>query len=73
MYALIVASVLIFAVSPALAAEFYVAQDPSTKDCTIVEAKPDGTTMMMVGTSSYPAKEEARAALRAARRTGKCQ
>jgi hypothetical protein len=49
---LIAASLLVFIVSPILA-DYYVAQDPTTKQCQIVDAKPDGRTMMMVGKSSY--------------------
>ena len=62
----VAASLLILATSPVLAAEFYVAQDPSTKKCKTVETKPDGTTMTMVGTSSYATKAEAKAAKKAA-------
>ena len=59
---MVVAGLLMFVVSPALAAEFYLAQDPSTKKCKILDAKPDGTTMIMLGTSSYATREEAKAA-----------
>lgn len=59
------ASLLVFAVSPALA-EFYVAQDPVTKNCGIVETKPDGKTKIMIGTSSYATKDEAKAVRREA-------
>jgi hypothetical protein len=57
---LIVAGVLTLVVSPALAKEFYVAQDPASKKCKIVDEKPDGTTMIMIGTSSYATEEEAK-------------
>ena len=59
---MVVAGLLMSVVSPALAAEFYLAQDPSTKKCKILDAKPDGTTMIMLGTSSYATREEAKAA-----------
>lgn len=59
---LVVAGLLTFVVSPALAKEFYVAQDPTTKKCGIVDTKPDGKTKIMIGTSSYATKEEAKAA-----------
>jgi hypothetical protein len=36
-----------------------VAQDQTTKQCKIVDPKPDGKTMVMVGTSSYETKAEA--------------
>ena len=51
---LIVAATLTTFVTPALAAEFYVAQDPETKKCKIVTEKPDGRTLIMIGTTSYP-------------------
>jgi len=62
----LVAAILVLGASPALASEFYVAQNPSTKDCKIVNTKPDGTTMTMVGPSSYVTREEAKAAKKAA-------
>jgi len=39
-----------------------VAQDPATKKCKIVHEKPDGKTMIMIGTSSFATKDEAKAA-----------
>lgn len=56
---LIAASLLVLVASPALAAEYYLAQDPTTKQCRVVDVKPDGKTMVMVGTSSYATKAEA--------------
>jgi hypothetical protein len=61
-----IAAVLSMLATPAIAAEFYVAQDPATKDCKIVEAKPDGKTLVMIGTAAYTTKKEAKAARRAA-------
>jgi hypothetical protein len=58
----LVTGLLVFAVSPALAAEFYVALEPGTKYCKIVDTKPDGKTMIMIGASSYATKAEAKAA-----------
>ena len=49
---LIAASLVVFIISPALA-DYYIAQNPITKQCKIVDAKPDGITMLMVGKSSY--------------------
>jgi hypothetical protein len=60
------AAVLLIVATPALAAEFYVAQDPTTKKCKILEEKPDGKTWIMIGTASYPTKEEAKVAKKAA-------
>jgi hypothetical protein len=59
--------------SPALAAEFYVAKDATTQLCEITEEKPDGTKLVMVGTEAYPTKEKAKAARKAARKTGECK
>ena len=60
------AAVLIAIATPALAAEFYVGQDPESKRCKVVEEKPDGQTMIMIGTEAYATKEEAKAAKKAA-------
>ena len=38
------------------------APDPTTKVCKIVEQMPDGKTQVMVGATSYPTKDEAKAA-----------
>ena len=58
--------VLMLAASPALAAEFFVAQDATNKKCNVVTTKPDGTHQIMIGTQSYATKDEARAARKAA-------
>jgi vancomycin permeability regulator SanA len=51
--------------TPALAAEFYVVQDTSTKRCTIVEQKPTSTTMVVVGDGKvYATRAEADAAVK---------
>ena len=61
----VIAALLSMIVTPALAAELYVAQNPETKKCKIVEEKPDGKAMVMIGTGPYATKEEAKAARRA--------
>ena len=61
-----IAAVLIAIATPALADEFFVGQDPESKRCKIVTEKPDGQTMVMIGTVSYATKEEAKAAKKAA-------
>ena len=62
-----IAAVLIAIATPALAAdEFFVGQDPESKRCKIVTEKPDGQTMIMIGTAAYPTREEAKAAKKAA-------
>ena len=48
--------------SPAFAAEYYVGKDKATNKCKVVETKPDGQTMVMVGEASYSTKEDAKAA-----------
>ena len=59
---LVVAGLLSLIASPAFAGEFYVAKDQTTEKCEIVEIKPDGKTMIMIGSSSYATEDEARAA-----------
>jgi len=49
---LIAAGLVMLAATPA-GADYYLAQDPATKQCKIVDTKPDGITMLMVGKSSY--------------------
>jgi hypothetical protein len=60
------AAVLIAIATPALAEEFYVAQEPDTKKCKIVTEKPDGQSMIMIGTESYATRDDAKAAKKAA-------
>jgi hypothetical protein len=48
------------------AQEFYVVIDQKGRGCEIERDKPDGTTKVMVGTSSYPTRADAKAAKRAA-------
>jgi hypothetical protein len=55
---LLVMSLLLFGDGVALA-DYYLAQDPTTKQCKIVDVKPDGVTMIMVGTSSYDLRADA--------------
>jgi hypothetical protein len=49
--------------TPALAAQFYVAQDPATKQCQVMNRKPDGTTMRQVGSGAYKSQAEAEQAI----------
>ena len=62
---------LIGTAGPALA-EYWVSQDPTTKNCKIVEQMPDGKTQVMIGATSYPTKEEAKAARKVAVKAGQC-
>lgn len=64
---IILASVALVILSgPAFSAEYYVAQNASDKKCSVTETKPDGTTMIMIGTAAYATQEEADAAMKAA-------
>jgi len=63
---LIISAALLTVATPALAAEFYVAKNSETGKCAVVEEKPDGTTMVMIGTESYATKPEAKKAKKAA-------
>jgi len=57
---LMLATVLVAFVTPALAAdEFYVVQDVKTKKCTIVDKKPTTTETTVVGNGVYKTKVEA--------------
>ena len=62
-YVVAAAMIVAFA-APAFAAEFYVAQNAADKTCSVVEAKPDGKTAMMVGKTSYKSKDEADKAMK---------
>ena len=48
------------------AATYYVEQSAKTHRCYVVAHKPNGKTMMEVGTSSYPTRAKAMAAMKAA-------
>jgi hypothetical protein len=67
MYKYIVAALLVAFVPTACLAggEFYVAQDASTKKCKVVDEKPDGVKLVMIGTSTYPTRAEAKTAKKA--------
>jgi hypothetical protein len=69
----VVSLTIVFATTtPGVAAEFWVSQDPSTKRCKIVEGMPDGKTAVMIGATSYPTKDEAKAARKVAVEAGQC-
>ena len=69
----VVAAVLLSVATPALAAEFYLAKDPTTQHCVISTERPDGTKLVMVGTQAYATKEEAKAAKEAMKASGECK
>jgi len=50
--------------TPALAAEYYVAQNASSHKCSIVSHKPDGKTLTMLGNEGFKTKSEAQNALK---------
>ena len=52
-------------VTPALAAAgFYVAQDATSHKCKVISKKPDGKSMMMVGTAAFKSKPDAMTAMK---------
>jgi hypothetical protein len=48
-----------FSSSAAMAAEYYVVQEKSTKKCKVVEARPTETTWVQVGPLAFKTREEA--------------
>ena len=46
--------------TPALAGEYYVAQNSSNHKCSIVAKKPDGKTLTMLGSDGFKKKSDAR-------------
>lgn len=62
----LVGALVVALAAPAFAAEFFVAQSAADKKCSVVEAKPDGKTAMMIGKASYKSKDEADKAMKAA-------
>lgn len=64
----VVAAVLIVAFSTVASAadEFFVEQNVTTKKCGFSKTKPDGKTSVMIGTTSYKTKAEAKTARAAA-------
>ena len=55
-----------------LAAEFWVSQNPETKECKTSQKKPDGTKKVMIGATSYPTLDAAKAAKDVAVEAGQC-
>ena len=51
-------------VTPALAAQYYVAQNNSTHKCSIVSHKPSGAKLTLVGSEGFKTKSEARDAMK---------
>jgi hypothetical protein len=54
--------------APALAAgQSYVALDTSTRECHVMDTRPDGTTQKMVGSGAYKTEAEAEQAIQSTR------
>jgi hypothetical protein len=50
--------------TPALAAEYFVAQNTNSHKCSIVSKKPDGRTLTMVGSEGYKTRAAAESAMK---------
>ncbi len=66
--ALLASAALLTGTCYAAAADFYVVQDTTNKQCRVVETKPTGTTVMIIGGDGrvYTTRADAEAALKAA-------
>ena len=52
-------------VTPALSAEFYIVQEPSTKRCTIVSERPTSSSVTIMGNGKvYTSRQEAETAVK---------
>jgi hypothetical protein len=51
-------------VTPALAADFYVAQNATTHKCSVVGKKPDGKAMIQISNSPFKSKSDAMKAMK---------
>jgi hypothetical protein len=62
---ILLAAFAVIVATPALAQEFYVVQDTSTKKCTVVAQKPATTTTVIVGDGKvFKTQTEAETALK---------
>ena len=52
-------AVFVFTAQAAVAAEYYVVRDATTKKCTVVDTKPTTTTTTVVDNGTYKTKTEA--------------
>jgi hypothetical protein len=65
MHKLLIGSILLTAfATPALADDFYIVQDSTTKRCHIVEQSPTTTTTTIVGDGTYTSRVEAESAMK---------
>lgn len=62
----LIASVMVVALAaPALATEFYIVRDTTTKKCTIVEQRPTTSTVVVMGNGKvYTTRAEAETAIK---------
>jgi hypothetical protein len=56
---LLLAATMLMVAAPALAAEFYVVQNPTTKRCTIVEQRPAAGAGIVIGDRFFGVRAEA--------------
>ena len=62
---IVLAAIAAIVATPALAQEFYVVQDTSTKRCTVVDQKPTTTTTVVVGDGKvFKTRTEAESAVK---------
>jgi len=64
-YLVTAAAIVAFTIPAFAASTYYVEQSVKTQKCYVTTKKPNGTTMTMIGTSTYPTKASARAAEKA--------
>ena len=57
-------AVFVFTAQAAVAAEYYVVRDATTKKCTVVDAKPTTTTTTVVDNGTYKTKTEAESGMK---------
>ena len=51
-------------VTPALAAQYYVAQNNTTHKCSIMSQKPTGAKLTLLGSDGFKTKSDARSAMK---------
>ena len=51
-------------ISPAFAAEYYVAQSSNTHKCSVLGQKPDGKSMIQLSSSTYRTRADAQKAMK---------
>ena len=51
-------------ISPAFAAEYYVAQSSNTHKCSVTAKKPDGKSLRLISTETFKTKSDAQKAMK---------